>query len=139
MDQQLLSVWPLILVAGLGPLIFGLYFRMSQVEAQLHALEDPADAKSVAAVAGCMIRGRSCRGALLSLYVAAALLAGLTLVNLSHQLFGWPTLIIATLAVTAVTLFIVAALLLVGLETFLSLEPMEAISRRKLKANARRK
>lgn len=137
MDQFVLPAWPLIVAASLGPLIVGVYFRMGQIEAQLRAMDDPVDGQALKAIAGCMIRGRICKGALLALYGASMTLSALTLWILSRDVFGWLVIELTLLGLLAAVCLVAVALVLISVETYLSMEPMEMISRRKLNAAGR--
>ena len=134
MQDFTLSAWPLAALAGLGPLIIGIYLRMAQVEAQLRALGSDMDSQAIELIAGCMIRSRSCRAALLLLYAAGFVLTVLALANLSAQALGWPALAVTPLGVLIAAAFVALALVLTSIEACLSLEPVELLSRRKLNA-----
>ena len=134
MQEIALSASPLLTVAALGPLILGVYVRMGQVEAQLRALEDSPDSHGIDLVAGCMIRSRSCRAALLAFCLAGILASVLTLANLAGQILGWSWLELTPIGLLIASGFIALALILVSVEALMSLEPVELISRRKLNA-----
>lgn len=134
MQEIVLTASPLLVLASLGPLILGLYLRMGQVEAQLRALDDLPDAQAIDLVAGCMIRGRSCRAALLSLLVACLLLSVLTLSNQAARIVGLQMLEVLPVGLLIAAGLVALALVLISVEALLALEPLEFISRRKLNA-----
>ena len=134
MQEIVLAASPLLALVGLGPLILGLYLRMGQVEAQLRALDDLPDAQAIGLVAGCMIRSRSCRAALLSLLIACLLFSVLTLGNLAARIAGLQMLEVMPVGLLIAAGLVAMALILTAIEALMALEPLEFISRRKLNA-----
>lgn len=119
-------------LAGIALLIICATIRLMLIEVQLRTFSNTKDEQAVNVIAGYMLRGRSCRGALFALYGAAI---AFVLSSASSRLFV--SIGLSSDAFMRVTNVLGAALLILALglmviDTFMSLESAEHIARRKL-------
>lgn len=117
---------------GLALLIICATIRLMLVELQVRTFSDARDEQAVNVIAGYMLRGRSCRGALFALYGAAI---AFVLSSAASHLFV--SIGLSSDAFMRATGVLGAALLILGLgllliDTFMSLESAEHAARRKL-------
>lgn len=125
-------------LAGIALLIICATIRLMLIEMQLRTFSNTKDEQAVNVIAGYMLRGRSCRGALFALYGAAI---AFVLSSASSRLFV--SIGLSSDAFMRVTNVLGAALLILALglmviDTFMSLESAEHAARRTLDNRQRR-
>jgi len=132
------SLAPLCSLIGIGLLIICATIRLMVLEVQIRTFSGPKDGRSVDMIAGYMLRGRSCRGALVALYGAAiAFILSKAFSRLfvtvgfsSESMMHFTGMLGATLLVLALALLLIDA--------FMSLESLEQAARSKLDNRQRR-
>ncbi len=125
-------------LTGIALLIICATIRLILIEVQLRTFSNSKDEQAVNMIAGYMLRGRSCRGALFALYGAAI---AFVLSSAANRLFV--SIGFSSEAFMRVTGVLGAALLILGLgllviDTFMSLESAEHAARRTLDNRQRR-
>ncbi|MGH1482849.1 MAG: hypothetical protein ACRBM6_29755 [Geminicoccales bacterium] len=125
-------------LTGIALLIICATIRLILIEVQLRTFSNSKDEQAVNMIAGYMLRGRSCRGALFALYGAAI---AFVLSSAANRLFV--SIGLSSEAFMRVTGVLGAALLILGLgllviDTFMSLESAEHAARRTLDNRQRR-
>ena len=125
-------------LTGIALLIICATIRLMLVEIQLRTFSSTKDERAVDLIAGYMLRGRSCRGALFALYGAAI---AFVLSNASNRLFV--SIGLSSEAFVRITGVLGAALLILALgllviDTSMSLESAEHAARKTLDNRQRR-
>ena len=119
-------------LTGIALLIICATIRLILIEVQLRTFSNSKDEQAVNVIAGYMLRGRSCRGALFALYGAAI---AFVLSSAANRLFV--SIGLSSEAFMRVTGVLGVALLILGLgllviDTFMCLESAEHAARRTL-------
>lgn len=125
-------------LTGIALLIICATIRLMLIELQLRTFSNTKDEQAVNVIAGYMLRGRSCRGALFALYGAAI---AFVMSSASNRLFvsiGLSSDAFMRVAGVLGAALLILALGLMVIDTFLSLESAEHAARRTLDNRQRR-
>ncbi|MGI9502400.1 MAG: hypothetical protein ACR2RE_05010 [Geminicoccaceae bacterium] len=132
------SLTPLRSLIGIGLLIICATLRLMILEVQIRTLGGPKNERSVDLIAGYMLRGRSCRGALVALYGAAMAFVLSDAFNGLFVAIGFSDEGMMRFTGMLGAALLVLALALLLIDSFMSIESLEQAARTKLDNRERR-